>query len=589
MYNEKFEGMNKEEQETLMSLYKNRLSDGETIYRDKFREISNSREAYKQIIPDDQIEVATDRNVQRGNSTDEGDDENRSSYLIPLHTALANHWIQELTTHPFRYEWAGNNKVGVDVQSQFTKELNKMYSYNNVKASVATGFWHFVTSGTMISQTYTTFDTRQRISAGGELKEVKKGRNIGIRIYDPLQVILDWNADPADVRRTSDFCIVTLGTYDAEYIKQKYDLDFDLDGSKSMDMAQRELNRYAGKDMKTSVAVREYYLRDGHKYTVVGDTYVVGKSPNSNGSYGEIPINVAPFHIDPNSPYGATLYGMIEPSLMMASAAVNQIADNNALNNNMPILAAEGCLVDAGLSLNDYNNNEIVEVKVKPALSGADGNIDIRKLVHKLSFPDISQPAQALYQQAIEMIWYVTGMNPTAMSGMQDKQIRVATAADMINEASLRSSSTLVQNLENNYMNPTTLDIAQIFDMYFEDFKFEERGIEKADVENLNNVRVVNGSFLPSDNLTRLNKLMSIMQMAMQNPQVFEIYDLQKAILEAMDMADAELFLRSPEGTVSANEAMGIMQLWKQGGPEAVMQQMAQIVQQAQEGGNVQA
>jgi len=589
MFNENFDGMNEEEQDDLISQYKTRFLSGNQILSKKLLEIRNSREAFKQIIPDQQIEVATDRNVPRGNSTEEVDDANRSSYLIPLHTALANRWIQDLTTHPFRYEWAGNNKTGVDVQSQFTKEFNKMYSYNNVKSSVATGFWHFVASGTMITQTYTNFETKERIAADGTRSETSKGRVIGIRAYDPLQVILDWNADPANVRRTSEFCIVTLGNYDTEYIKNKYGIEMDTGGNSNVDIHQKAIDDYAGVEKKTSVPVREYYLTDGYKYTIVGDSFVVGKSPNSNGSVGEIPINVAPFHIDPNSPYGSTLYGMIEPSIMMASAAVNQIADNNALNNNMPIFAVGGVLGDSGITLNDFDNNQIVELDMKPSLTSGEATMDIRKMIHKFSFPDVSPSAQILYQTALEMIWFVTGMSPMALSGVQDKQIRVSSAADLVSEASLRSSSTLVQNVENGYMNPTTWDIAQIFDMYYDDFKFKERDLSKEDVKNLNNIRVVNGSFLPSDNMTRLNKLMSIMQMALQNPSVFELYDLQLAILESMDMADATLFLRSPDQTVSANEAKGIVELAQQGGPEAVIQQMIQIIQQSQEQNNVQA
>lgn len=61
--------------------------------------------------------------------------------------------------------------------------------------------------------------------------------------------------------------------------------------------------------------------------------------------------------------------------------------------------------------------------------------------------------------------------------GMQDKQIRVTSVADMIGEALVRSDSDIAKRIENSFYNPVTWDILRIFYTRYEYFDFQEQSI----------------------------------------------------------------------------------------------------------------
>lgn len=580
--------------ENIIKEYTENLTMGEQVYREKKRQIKEARDAFRQITPDGSIGVADDTLMFHGNNdTSDNTSPEYSSYFIPIMRAVADKLIQDLTTNPFRFEYDGNNKIGYEVRNALSSELRNIFTYENNKRSMVHGFWHLVVSGTKITQTITAKRKKSVINVNGEVKELQNGRGISLVVYDPLTVIPDWNALPHNIKETMNWCIVTVGEFSQEEIERRWP-DVDVKGSftssQQMDQDKYNLEQDAGVDRNQAngkIVIREYYKRDGYRYTILNDSIVVEKTPNSNGTYGYIPINFAPMFIDPDCVFGDSLYQVLKPSIEVASASINQVLDRNSLNNSMPLFFDQDAFpaFREGMTLQDFDKNMLVPMDASNFV-GTNGKTDINSFFARPQVPDVTQGAVWTYEKALEMIWIVTGLNPTTLGGVQEKQIRNANVAGMIQQSSLRNSSQIVANLETNFMNPTSWDILQIFDLYYDDFKsFKEAGIPNGFLSDLFMVRVVNGSYLPGDNQNRLNKMANLLQLAVKNPQSFNFVRIYDQLLDSMGIANPDIYMKSPEEMLSAQEAAQMLEIYSTEGPEALLMFLQQQLQMAQAGG----
>lgn len=577
------------EDKKLILEYSKYLNDAQDVYRDKFEEIRDSIQAFNQIMPDASEAASTYLGNRVGNDADEQKILAFSHYVVPLHTAIAKYFQQQMLTNPRRFEIEGNTLIGHEIQKAFTRELLKIYSNENIRKEEMYGLWMSIVTGTMITQTYTSIEEEKRIIIKGgkpEIEKRKKSRTVNVMAYDPRRVIIDWNALPQRVTETAKWAIVTIGDFTEEYIKEVWGVDVKgstpTRGYHEIDYNKYQNERESGMDRQDVFPVREFYKVDGYKYIIINDSIIAAKEPNSNGRVGILPLNFAQIWVDPDSPYGQTLWKLLQPSVEMASAAINQICDANALNNKMPFFTFDQIFPEEYISLNECNRNEIIKLNFEPIIM-AGGSIDITKLITKLTFPEVSQSAQLMFQQATDMIWYLTGLNPTTLGGMQEKQIRVTDVAEMINNASLRNSSELVINIENGYMNPTTRDIFNIMEMYYDDFDLSSHGITKEHMKEIKNVRVVNGSYLPADNMTRMQKMAIVAQRAMTNPLSYEQRNVEEDLLLSNGILP-DVYLKDPMKMVTDKQAEQMAMILQSYGPDYLMQYLQQASQQNKTG-----
>lgn len=542
----------------LLDEYKDRLKKGQEVHSKKFQEMRDARQMRNQIIPESMIDHSKSKT---GNSQYSAI---KSAYLHPISFAVVEKILQDLTANPFRFEWEANTKEGIKLKEAFDSILLKSYTKENVAKEVSIGMKYAVELGTMITQTYTRLETKKRILSDGTIKETPQGRAIGIEAYDPLLTILDWNAKAGKVTETSDFIIITIGHKSMDWIRENYPSKAKeiqpRTASDVMDSYKLQLENEAGMNRENdSVIVREYYKTDGFRYLIANDSVLLEKSPVSNGVVGQIPIDIAITWLDDDSPYGKGLYNLLDPTVQVLSTVFNQIADSNAQNINSPFFALSGVLKPAGMTLNNFKANQIVELD--PNMHGAGTKMSVKDLITKFEFKDITSSAQFLFQTALSNIWYLTGLNETTLGGLQDKQIRNEAVASMISESSLRNSSKIVSNLEMGFMNPTTWHFVDIFEMYFEDFEdFKKNNIPKDFVENVKNIRVVNGSYLPSDQMTQMQKAQTLLQIGMNNGAIDQ-KDLLDFYLKAAGFTDGiDRFLVDPMTQLQGEQAVAAQQ-----------------------------
>ncbi len=569
--------------------YSQRLQIATEKHKGKFLEIRDSRKAEKQFMPNSTYVKTAYAKSSPGNDPDKEKKAKKSKYLVPMLNAVGEKVKQDLTANNFKFEYGANTAIGEEIKDAFDEILLKTYTHDNTKKRMNLGHNYNVYSGTMITQTYTEERKEKRINSEGHINEIDLGRSTTFKTYDPLRTLLDWQAMPGSVPETSRFIIVTIGEKSSDWIEKetgkkvskhiaaKEDSFHGTSSYLTIDGYKKTLEENAGLSHKQGILIREYYEADGYYYVVADDSVILDKRIVSNGIADRIPFNISPLILDPDSPYGRTIWSLLEPHIQVMSTAINMVADNNSIKQKMPFFAVKGVLKAHGVTLNDFSPNEIVELdSTAMAMSGNTGKISIQDLIGKIDIQDVSEGAVFLYNMALEHIWYVTGLNPTTLGGVQQKQIRNESVAGMISQASLRSSSEIVANIENNFMNPTTKDFARIFEMHYEDYpEFEERGITKEDLQDLRNIRIVNGSYLPSDAMTEMQRASHLYTIAQTNQTMDQKKAVQE-VMKSMGYPDPERYFLPPLEQLSFIQLAGLIEMIQSNEKDQVLATLAQ-------------
>jgi len=551
-----------------LDLYRQRLRRAQEVHNKKFLEIKEARQALKQRMPDSSVVKLASNGRYSGNDTNGAKTAKKSKYMFPIYTAVVEKVLQDLAARNPRFDWEANTPAGVDIKDAFDDEFVKIFTYDNNAKEIATARFHGLISGSMITQTTTRKEYRRRIKPDKTIDSIPVGRTIPIVAYDPLTVMLDWNAIPGKVAETSDFIIVTIGQRSVDYVKRQWGEDVEARlASEVVDNYKLQLEQEAGtsRDLNSdSVMLREYYTADGFRHVIANDNVLLETTTVSNGSVDRIPFEVATIWDDPDSVYGMTLWNMLEPSIQVLNTALNQILDSNALNAKMPFFAFKGTLKSSGLTLNDYKANEIIEIDPKSVVAHNMGNgsakLAISDMITKLQFPDITQAGVFLFEKGLEAIWFITGLNKETLGGIQEKQIRNEMVAGMIQNSALRNSSKIVKALELGFMNPTCWHLVDIFEMYYDDFpEFKAAGIPQEMLKDLKDIRVVNGSYLPGDESSQLDKAIFLAGRAAVNA-TYDQVKVEENLLKQAGFRAPEVWFAPPEELFKEQEAMRMLE-----------------------------
>lgn len=598
-----------EKKKTLENLFLTRRNAAETEFEGKYDKIKTAMEAFMGYMPGDEEHKATNsESMKSGNDPDGAKAGSFSKYLAPISTSLILKWLQDIQTHNFRFEFEGNpdyntknsdgtykTSIGSFIRRGFDNELNRVYSYNNWKLKQAFAYFYGLVTGTMITQTFSRDKKEEIIDPNTGVKEpISVGRSIELKVYSPLNVMVDWNAAPSDISGTAEWCIVKTGEIDPEVANKTYGTNFNVtalpysgrDGSTILSQLVNDLKEKSGRtNTYTGLAVYEYYNRDGIKYTFIEDV-LVDAEYNSNCISGRIPLNICQVFLDPQSPFGTPFNDFIQESVNMVSYAINSTADNIAINNNAPLFYTKG-LIEEDLSLGDIQRNKLVPVDPSSITLTGNAAFDINNHFYKMSIPDISQGTMFIFQQAMQFIFNIAGVSSVSLSGYQDKQIRNADVAQMISSASLRNSSMVVMNIENGFINPTCWDIMRIFHVYYDDFPaFKAMGLPKEFLKDLKNVRVVNGSYLPGDQVDLAQKMAYLEQLMTKYPTLFKGVDVMTDLLRAVGFSQPENYYKDPMSLWDENMAARFLAIIsEEGGLQNLVQSSMQLVQAAQPGG----
>jgi len=221
--------------------------------------------------------------------------------------------------------------------------------------------------------------------------------------------------------------------------------------------------------------------------------------------------------------------------------------------------------------MNSGKRNEIVELTPGAFLGHERFEFDINKLVKRITFPALDDDSLFIYREAMNAIWFLTGLNPTALSGYQDKQVRVSGVAEMLQTASLRNTSVLVKNYETMFLNPIATQFHWFIANNYEKFpEFKKHGIVPEIMKKIYDIRVVNGSYLPGDQSTRLQKAAMLRQEAAQNRTIDPVRALRYFYQQFG--IDLRRFERDPLELLTEDQVIQMHEIIRSGNTQGLIQ-----------------
>ena len=600
----------------ILSDYNDRIRDAEIKHSKKFQMIIDSRKALRQVMPEITSAKLMSADTVAGNNSQ---NEKRSKYMPPLLLAIKKKMTEDLTSQAADFEYASNGEGGREKASMFMDIIKRTFSQSNTNTEYIAGIEYLFDSGTLIAQPVTgklkeSIVARRPKDDGTYedfVQEMDSGRYVSFYTYDPLTTLIDPNAVPHRAQDTAQWIVVTLGKFSPEQIKKDYGVDVSYNYQKGVfstqsstylviDGYKKEIEDIAGMADKGGVVVREYYLTDGKVYTILDDYYVVDERYNDSRTAGTIPFVVCPGILDTESPYGIPFCEELRPSVELVATAINAVADNTSMKNKFPWVTLKG-LIDRETKINfesGYYNKMNSILELNPIALKAYPNISLSSIANLFIKPEIQEVTEGatfLYTEGMNNIWLITGLNPTMLSGRQEKQIRVQSVAEIINQSGLRSSAQVVKNLDTYFFNPTCRSWQTMFGIYYDEFSEftdAETG-ERIPVEIITdkkNVRVVNGSYLPADQMSRMQRAQFLQNAVAQNQYSLDPVKSLRYAFEAMGFR-IEDFERDPLQLFDQRQIMAVLESFQQLGPEGFVQAMGQQLQalnQQQQGGQQQ-
>ena len=130
----------------------------------------------------------------------------------------------------------------------------------------------------------------------------------------------------------------------------------------------------------------------------------------------------------------------------------------------------------------------------------------------------------------------------------------------MISSATVRPDSDVARKMGVGFMNPTTWDIIQIFYIYYNDFGFDEKELPREFLKELKHVRVVPGSYLPEDAMTRLQRAYAVAMRSQSAPDAYVQKEVEEEILDALGVVMPEQVLKSGDDILRQQTAFLLFQ-----------------------------
>ena len=532
--------------------YLTRLDSSIQVFKGHKSALREARQAYKQIMPGSMIDATV------------GDSTNASAILHPQFRYMVKKFIEDLTSLPVRFEYASNTKEGEVARTEAEAKLRGILGMSHITSRLGKLYNHCVVDGLGVVQSTTDFLSDEIIDPEGKSYPHNQRRIVDLSVYDPIKTYLDPNCDGTDIVGTSAYIIVTIGIYDEFWVGENFPeyLGADTNG-KGKDLGKtawaddgedemNELDSGVNRSSQDKYKVREYYTADGFFYTVINDEWISEPSIVVNGISNRIPFNIVATIPDVDNPMGESMFGYLKTPLAMASKALNMIADATEMNVRMPFFTFQGSGLD-DINMADLDDSAIYLVKKVQDVKS------VHDMFYRPTVPEVTQGASILLNEGSQMMYMLTGTNPTAISGEQTPQIKTNGVAEMLERAGMRSNNAFARKIE-QILNGILWDFYRVFFIYYHDFNFPEELVTQEFFVDFDNIRVVPGSYLPEDKLSRLAKAQEVLRLAQLNPDGFELTVVYSDFLKALGVTVPDRVLKSAEENMLEMLAMQIAQ-----------------------------
>ena len=365
-------------------------------------------------------------------------------------------------------------------------------------------------------------------------------------VYDPMSTYIDPNADPDNVRKTAQYCIVDLGKYSMEVFKKMCkENGWKVDYSKVSETSMKKnpytssIRSIEGVEDSEGVLISKLFTNDGYVQVVFNNEYALPKTINQK-RIKEMPLIFYNSIPGANTPYGRLYWNMIKLSVVSKSALASVILDAVGKNYSMPTITTNKDLQNRNWS--DYGKDDFIYV-----MPGSD---PIEKQFFNMKYTDMTLGAQYAIGQFDADITKISKLSSVDF-GFQDKGIRTDGIAAQLKQPSLTKNSSLVKQFEQTFMRDFVRDFWWILVSYYDKYDIKEK-INFEKLKSISSITCVNGSTLEQDQMTQLE----ILQFALEYIRAFadSNYSVDKildALFEQVGWVDADNYKLSPAETLA--------------------------------------
>jgi len=410
--------------------------------------------------------------------------------------------------------------------------------------------------------------------------------------YNPETTLIDPNADPDRIQETAAYIIVERGIYSqAMFDKIAAENGWKNDPNEIKPGSYRDpklnyLRNIEGFGVDTNgIKVSKVFYCDGMVDVVVNDMYLVSSKLNSK-ALREMPLIVYTSYAGGNTPYGRMLWCLMRQAIFGLAASLNLSLDANGKNINGPKFTTIPEL--ANKDVRAFGKNRFVAITQRLA-----ENRKLSDEIFQPEYTDITQGSlflQSQFQSDAQRISRLSALD-TGSQGAQ--QVRTDGIAQAMSMSSVTKQSAFVRQAEWTFFRTFARHWWWIILSRYDDFE-ELRGEPQEDgsyvggisrelLQDIKAIRIKNGSTLPEDQMSNLQRTLAMIQLLAQTGSMSG-YDLTAILddaFEQMGIQNVDRFKHDAVRTL-AKMLMTEMGYSPQESMQAAEQFMAAMAKQAQ-------
>ena len=409
--------------------------------------------------------------------------------------------------------------------------------------------------------------------------------------YNPETTLIDPNADPDRIQETASYVIVEHGIYSEEMfdkVMTENGWQYDKNEVKASNYRETRVDYIrqkegVGVDSKNYKISKVFYA-DGMVDVVVNDTYLVSHKLNAK-ALKEMPLIIYVSYAGGATPYGRMLWCLQRQSIYGKAAILNMSLDAVGKNINGPILTSFSAL--ANKDIRAYGKNRFIHVEQKVN----DGS-KLVDSIYKPQYTDITNGSinlQNVFESDIQQTGRISALD---MGSQGAQQVRTDGIASAMAGSMITKQSAFVKQAEQTFFRTFARHWWWILLSRYEDFD-ELKGIVQPDgsvkggiprdlLADIKAIRIKNGSTLPEDQMSNLQRLITMLDIIIKtgSESGYDTTEILDAVFENMGIPNTQRFkLDTPQAIAKHLMLSGIPPELAIQGTQKFLAQMQQVMQ----------
>lgn len=550
--------------------------------------------AYNNILPQYDPQGKINPNVNSYNK-----EFTTSRYFIPHYQVAVDTYIESMVNNMPYIEFDTSRGAATGDEAMAINRIFRTTALaDDFFVEMASVLRHGVRKGICVSE---LVPVEKKISGirwvNGKEEKYEKSYKGHFRLirYNPETTYIDPNADPDRVQETASYIIVDHGIYSQamfEKVMRENNWSYDpqeLKPGNYRDSRIAYLRNLEGvSDDLHGYKISKVFFSDGMVDVIVNDEYLVSHKLNSKG-LREMPLIVYVSYAGGNTPYNRMLWCLMRQAVLGHSVSINLALDANGKNiNGSKFTTLPGL---ANKDTRSVGKNRYIYVQGVPQGS------TLEKEIFQPTYTDITNGSLLLNNQFASDAQRISRLSSLETGSQGPQQVRTDGIAQAMSSSSITKQSAFVKQAENTFFRTFARHWWWILFSRYDDFE-ELKGVPQPDgtfingiprelLEDIKAIRIKNGSTLPEDQMSNLQRLITMLDVVIKtgSESGYDTTEIMDSIFEQMGIPNVQRFkLDTPQAIAKHLMLAGIPPELAIQGTQMFLAQMQKAIQQQQQG-----